>query len=69
MQKTQVRSLDWKDPLETGVEFLENSMDRGALQAPLSMEFSRNSTPVSRGSFQSRDRTWVFCIAGRFFSI
>ena len=33
------------------------------------MEFSRNSTPVSRGSFQSRDRTWVFCIAGRFFSI
>ena len=30
MQKTQVRSLDWKDPLETGVEFLENSMDRGA---------------------------------------
>ena len=22
----------------------------------------------SRGSFQPRDRTWVFCIAGRFFA-
>ena len=25
--------------------------------------------PFSRGSSQPRDRTWVFCIAGRFFTI
>ena len=25
--------------------------------------------PFSRGSFQLRDRTWVSCIAGRFFTI
>ena len=25
--------------------------------------------PSSRGSFQPRDRTWVSCIAGRFFTI
>ena len=25
--------------------------------------------PFSRGSFQPRDRTWVSCIAGRFFTI
>ena len=25
--------------------------------------------PFSRGSFLSRDRTWVSCIAGRFFTI
>ena len=25
--------------------------------------------PSSRGSSQSRDRTWVSCIAGRFFTI
>ena len=23
----------------------------------------------SRGSFQPRDQTWVFCVAGRFFTI
>ena len=33
MQETQVQSLDQKDPLEKGVEFLENSMDRGAWRA------------------------------------
>ena len=25
--------------------------------------------PFSRGSSQSRDRTWVLCIAGRFFTV
>ena len=25
--------------------------------------------PVSRGSFQPRDQTWVSCIAGRFFTV
>ena len=25
--------------------------------------------PFSRGSSQPRDRTWVFCIAGSFFTI
>ena len=25
--------------------------------------------PFSRGSFQPRDRTWVSCIAGRFFTV
>ena len=46
-----------------------------AQQAPLSMEFSRQEDwnglpfPFSRGSFQSRDQTWVSCIAGRFFTI
>ena len=24
--------------------------------------------PFSRGSFQPRDQTWVFCIAGTFFT-
>ena len=27
------------------------------------------ATPFSRGSFQPRDRTWVSCIAVRFFTI
>ena len=26
------------------------------------------AVPFSKGSFQSRDPTWVFCIAGRFFT-
>ena len=25
--------------------------------------------PFSRGSSQSRDRNWVFCITGRFFAV
>ena len=45
-----------------------------AHQAPLSMEFSGKNTGVgchalSRGSSQLRDRTWVSCIAVRFFTI
>ena len=44
-------------------------------QAPLFMEFSRKeywsgtSFPSPRGSSQPRDWTWVFCIAGRFFTV
>ena len=43
-------------------------------QAPLSMEFSRQNTgvsaiPFSRGSSWPRDRIWVSCIIGRFFTI
>ena len=43
-------------------------------QAPLSMAFSRQEYwsglpfPSPGGSFQPRDQTWVFCIAGRFFT-
>ena len=46
-----------------------------ACQAPLYMELSRQEywrgLPISfaRGSSQHRDRTWVSCIAGRFFTI
>ena len=40
-----------------------------AHQTPLSMEFSRVAIPFSRGSFWPRDWAWVFCIAGRFFTI
>ena len=44
-------------------------------QAPLSIGFSRQeywsglAISFSRGSLQLRDRTRVFCIAGRFFTI
>ena len=39
VQKPQVRSLGWEDPLEKGMaplqySCLENSMDRGAWRAP-----------------------------------
>ena len=46
-----------------------------ASQAPLSMEFSRQeywtglSFPSPGESSPPRDRTWVSCIAGRFFTI
>ena len=46
-----------------------------AHQAPLSMEFSRQellewvAIPFSRGPSWPRDRTWVSCIAGRFFTV
>ena len=45
-----------------------------AHQAPLSVGFSKqehwsaSAIPFSRGSSQSRDRTWVFQIAGGFFT-
>ena len=45
-----------------------------AHQAPLSMEFSRQEywgglpLPFSRGSSQRRNRNWVSCTAGRFFT-
>ena len=44
---------------------------RGAHQAPLSMEFSRQeySIPFSRGSSRPRDWPRVSCTAGRFFTI
>ena len=44
-----------------------------ACQAPLSMAFSRqeywSGLPLSRGSSQPRDQTWVYRIAGRFFTV
>ena len=46
-----------------------------ACQVPLSMEFSRKEYRSGvvilfyRGSSQPRDRTWVSCISGRFFTI
>ena len=46
-----------------------------AHQAPLSMEFFGQeylewvAIPLSRESFQPRDKTQVPCIAGRFFTI
>ena len=45
-----------------------------ALQSPLSMGFPRQEywsglSFFPRGSSQPRDRTWVSCIAGRFFTI
>ena len=53
-----------------------------ACEVPLSMEFSARSTradcariqeqvaiPFSKGSSKPRSRTWVSCIAGKFFTI
>ena len=46
-----------------------------AYQAPLSVEFARQEfwewvvIPFSWGSSQPRDQTWVFCVAGGFFTI
>ena len=46
-----------------------------AHQAPLSMGVLLGgilewvATPFFKGSSRPRDRTWVFCIAGRFFTI
>ena len=45
-----------------------------ARQSPLSMEFSRQelewvAIPFCRGASWSKDRTWISCIAGRFFTI
>ena len=44
-----------------------------AHQAPLSMEFPLNTgvvaNPFFRESFQHRDWTLIFCIAGRFFIV
>ena len=43
-------------------------------KAPLSMGFQARilewvAMPSSRGSFQPRNRTRVFCTAGRFFTV
>ena len=46
-----------------------------AYQAPLSIEFSRQEYwnglpfPFSRGCSRPRNQTWVFCAAGRHFTI
>ena len=39
---------------------------RGITQARI---LERIAIPVSRGSSQVRDRTWIFCIADRFYNI
>ena len=50
MQETQVRFLDWEDPLEKENDntlqysHLENTMDRGVCQAPLSMGSQESDT-------------------------
>ena len=61
MQKTWVRSLGWEDPLEEDMATYSS-----ILEARIS-EWA--AMPTSQGSFQPRDRTQVFCIAGRFFTI
>jgi len=38
------------------------------LHSPWNTPGQRVAFPLSRGSSQPRDRTWVFCIAGGFFS-
>ena len=48
-------------------------MDDVATQAPLSRILQARTLewvaiPSSRGSSQPRDRTWVSCLAGRFFT-
>ena len=79
MWETWVRSLGWEDPLEEGmathsvVLACRILMDRGAwwaivhgiLQARI-LEWE--AVPFSKGSSQPRDRTWVSCRAGRFFT-
>ena len=45
---------------------LLDSSDHGILQARI-LEWV--AIPFSRGSSWHRDQTWVFCIAGRFFTI
>ena len=51
------------DPMNYGLPL---SSVHGILQATI-LEWV--AIPFSRGSSQPRDRTWVFCIAGRFFTI
>ena len=51
------------DPMDCS---LPGSSVHGILQA---RKLEWVSMPSSRGSFQSRDRTQVFCIAGIFFTI
>ena len=71
MRETWVRSLGWKDPLKKGKathsNILENSKDcivHGILQAGI-LEWV--AFPVSRGTFQPRDRTQVSHTADGFF--
>ena len=45
---------------------LPGSSVHGILQARI---LERTAIPSSRGSSQPRDRTWVSCITGRFFTI
>ena len=51
------------DPMDCS---LPGSSVRGILQARI-LEWV--AFPLSRGSFQPRDQTQVFCTAGRFFTI
>ena len=51
------------DPMDCS---LPGSSVHGTLQARI-LEWV--ATPFSRGSSQPRDRTWVSCIAGRFFTL
>ena len=52
------------DPMDYS---LPGSSVHGILQARRILEWV--AIPFSRGSSQIRDRTWVFCTAGRFFTI
>ena len=45
---------------------LPGSLVHGIFQAKV-LEWTAIS--FSRGSYQPRDRTWVSCIAGRFFTV
>ena len=60
-----VAQLCWTlcDPTDCGPP---GSSVRGILHATI-LEWI--AIPFSRGSSQSRNRTWVSCIAGRFFSV
>ena len=51
------------DPMDCG---LPGSSGQEILQARI-LEWI--AIPFSRASFQPRDRIWVFCFAGRFFTI
>ena len=79
MWETWVQSLGWEDPLEKGKVTHSNILAwripwTVALQAHMSMGILQArilewvAMPSSRGSFQTRNRTGVSCIAGGFFT-
>ena len=47
---------------------MSDSLRPHGLHSPWNTPGQRVAFPLSRGSSQPRDRTWVFCIAGGFFS-
>ena len=62
-----VSCLVMSDPLCDPMDYsLPLSSVHGILQATM-LEWV--AIPFSRGSSQPRDWTWVFCVAGRFFTI